>query len=286
MRVTRLPRYTLWRCVCATLLTALSLNVSAGSRLLGTGGVSQIEGAAGGGLSPWAVLAGTASSGEVGLTTVGTRAWLNDYRLSVGGVGLNLHDRLELSLARQRLDLTTLGGKLEQNIAGGKLRLFGDLLYHPWGIWSLGLQHKWLEEGDLARAIGASDTRGTDIYLSGSKLWFSAIAGRNLVTNLTLRHSAANQGGLLGYGGDQKDSASLLVEGAVGLFITPSWIIGTEYRQKPDNLSFAAEDDWQSLYSAYFFTKQVSVTAAWLELGSIAGLNDQRGGYLSLQLAF
>ncbi|SDM58731.1 Protein of unknown function [Franzmannia pantelleriensis] len=286
MRVIRSLRHILWRFVCAALLAALSLNVSAGSRLLATGGVTQIEGAAGGGLSPWAVLAGTASSGEVGLTAMGTRAWLNDYRLSVGGVGLNLHDHLELSLARQRLDLTTLGGELEQTIVGGKLRLFGDLLYHPWGIWSLGVQHKWLEDGALPRAVGATDTRGTDLYLSGSKLWFSAIAGRNLVTNLTLRHSAANQGGLLGYGGDAKDSASLLVEGSLGVFITPNWIIGAEYRQKPDNLSFAEEDDWQSLYSAYFFSKQVSLTAAWLELGSIAGLADQRGGYVSLQFAY
>ncbi|MDR5906657.1 DUF3034 family protein [Franzmannia qiaohouensis] len=283
MRVTQRAACQL---LCCLLLAALPLAASAGSRLLATGGVTQIEGAAGGGLSPWAVLAGTPSSDEVGLTAAATRAWLNDYRLSVGGVGVNVHDRLELSLARQRLELTTLGGELEQTIAGGKLRLFGDLLYHPWGIWSLGVQHKWLEDGDLARAVGATDTRGTDLYLSGSKLWFAAVAGRNLVTNLTLRHSAANQGGLLGYGGDHNDAASLLVEGSLGLFITPRWIVGTEYRQKPDNLSFAQEDDWQSLYSAYFFSKQVSLTAAWLELGSIAGLDDQRGGYLSLQLAF
>ncbi|APX93537.1 hypothetical protein BWR19_11670 [Halomonas sp. 1513] len=272
--------------LCCALLASLSFSAAAGSRLLATGGVGQIEGAAGGGLSPWAVLTGTASSGEVSLTAVGSRAWLSDYRLSVGGIGVNVHDRLELSLARQRLALTTLGGELEQTIAGGKLRLFGDVLYHPWGIWSLGIQHKWLEDGDLARAVGATDIRGTDLYLSGSKLWFDAVAGRNLLTNLTLRHSAANQGGLLGYGGDQHDGGSLLVEGSLGLFITPRWIIGTEYRQKPDNLSFATEDDWQSLYSAYFVNKQLSVTAAWLDLGSIAGLDGQRGSYVSLQLSF
>ncbi|BBI50497.1 hypothetical protein HORIV_29180 [Vreelandella olivaria] len=74
--------------------------------------------------------------------------------------------------------------------------------------------------------------------------------------------------------------------GSVGVFITPQWIVGAEYRQKPDNLSVAEEDDWQSLYTAYFINKHVSLTGAWLDLGDIAGLPSQRGGYLSLQAAF
>ncbi|WP_081194260.1 DUF3034 family protein [Halomonas sp. BC1] len=42
---------------------------------MGTGAVTAIEGAAGGGLSPWAVLASTASDDEVGVTAAVTRAW-------------------------------------------------------------------------------------------------------------------------------------------------------------------------------------------------------------------
>ncbi|WP_081194038.1 DUF3034 family protein [Halomonas sp. BC1] len=48
----------------------------------------------------------------------------------------------------------------------------------------------------------------------------------------------------------------------------------------------ADEEDWQSIYSAYFFNKHVSLTGAWLDLGDIAGLPSQRSGYLSLQAAF
>ncbi|MFG6666419.1 DUF3034 family protein [Halomonas sp. HNIBRBA4712] len=266
-------------------LALVSSQTLAGSRLMSTGAVSAIEGAAGGGLSPWAVLSSTASEGEIGATAAISHARVDDYRLSVGGASVNVHDRVELSYARQRLDLTTLGGELEQDIVGAKVRLFGDVLYHPLGIWSVGVQHKRLLDGTVPTALGAQSTSGTDSYLSASKLLFAAVAGRNLLLNATLRNTEANQGGLLGFGGDQ-GGRQWVAEGSVGVFITPQWILGTEYRQKPDNLSVAREDDWQSVYSAYFFNKHVSLTGAWLDLGDIAGLPSQRGGYLSLQAAF
>ncbi|WP_447556327.1 DUF3034 family protein [Vreelandella sp. EE22] len=271
--------------IAAVALALVATDSLAGSRIMSTGGVSAIEGAAGGGLSPWAVLSSTASAQEIGATAMSSRAWLDDYRLTVVGASLNVHDRVEISYARQTLDLETLGGQLEQDIYGAKLRLWGDVLYHPWGIWSAGVQHKRLVDGSTPSALGAHRTRGSDGYLSASKLLFAAVAGRNVLLNATLRNTEANQGGLLGFGGDQ-GGHQWVAEGSVGLFITPQWIVGTEYRQKPDNLSVAREDDWQSLYSAYFFTKHVSLTGAWLDLGDIAGLPSQRGGYLSLQAAF
>lgn len=281
-----------WLLIRLTLVTGLAISLFlaatpafAGSRILGTGGVSAIEGAAGGGLSPWAILSSTASDQEVGITAHATRAWVDDYRLTVTGASLNIYDRVEISVARQTLDLVTLGGELQQDIYGAKIRLHGDVLYHPWGIFSVGVQHKQLVDGTIPTALGADETRGTDVYLSASKLFFNAFAERNVLFNATLRNTDANQGGLLGFGGDQ-GSRSWVAEGSVGVFVTPQWIIGTEYRQKPDNLSVAQEDNWHSLYSAYFFNKQLSLTAAWLDLGDIAGLASQQGGYLSLQAAF
>lgn len=257
----------------------------AGSRILGTGAVSAIEGAAGGGLSPWAVLSSTASDDEIGVTAAATRAWVDDYQLTVTGASVNLHDRMEFSIARQNFELSTLGGELEQDIYGAKVRLFGDVLYHPLGVWSAGVMHKRLVDGTVPTALGADDVNGTDAYLSASKLLFNAFLGRNVLINGTLRNTSANQGGLLGFGGDQGGRA-WMAEGSVGVFVTPNWVVGTEYRQKPDNLSAADEEDWQSVYSAYFFNKHVSLTGAWLDLGDIAGLPSQRGGYLSLQAAF
>ncbi len=58
-----------------------------------------------------------------------------------------------------------------------------------------------------------------------------------------------------------------------------------EYRQKPDNLSFAREDDWYDVFVGWFPTKRVSLVAAWSDLCSIAGLDDQKGLYLSLQVS-
>ncbi len=273
--------------VAATALSAMlvALPSMAGSRILGTGAVSAIEGAAGGGLSPWAVLSSTASDDEIGVTAAATRAWVDDYQLTVTGASANLHDRMEFSIARQTFELSTLGGELEQDIYGAKVRLFGDVLYHPLGVWSAGVMHKRLVDGSVPTALGADDVNGTDAYLSASKLLFDALLGRNVLLNATLRNTSANQGGLLGFGGDQGGHA-WMAEGSVGVFVTPNWVVGTEYRQKPDNLSVADEEDWQSVYSAYFFNKHVSLTGAWLDLGDIAGLPSQRGGYLSLQAAF
>ena len=59
-----------------------------------------------------------------------------------------------------------------------------------------------------------------------------------------------------------------------------------EYRQKPDNLGFAREDDWYDLFVAWFPSKHVAVVGAWADLGSIATLDRQRGAYLSLQVGF
>lgn len=264
----------------------ITSQAGAGSRLPGTGGVSSIEGSAGGGLSPWGMVATTASSEEAGVSIAYSLADTSDYRLDVTGLALGFDNRLELSLARQTLDLETLGGELEQEVLGAKVRLLGDPLYRLWGVWSLGVQHKRMTEGEtLARAVGAESTSGRDLYLAGSKLFFGAAAGRNLLANLTLRATEANQGGLLGFGGDQNDGHELMVEGSLGVFLDPSLMVGVEYRQKPDNLGFAAEHDWRDLYAAWLINKHLSLTGALLDLGDIAGLEDQRGGYLSLSLS-
>lgn len=48
---------------------------------------------------------------------------------------------------------------------------------------------------------------------------------------------------------------------------------------------FAREDDWYDVFLGWFPSKRFSVVAAWSDLGSIAGLDDQRGLYVSLQIS-
>lgn len=277
------------------LATAMALSsatmASPGSRLWATGGVTTIEGSAGGGLVPWAMLAGYASDREWGGTLALSRAEVDDFTLNVAGAAVNWRNRVEVSFARQTLDLDTLGAalgedELNQDIFGVKARLFGDVLYSDYGQWSLGLQHKRQQDFDVPDAIGAEDDQGTDIYLSASKLFFAAVLDRNLLVNATVRGTRANQGGLLGFGGDDNDDYQAVLETSVGLFVNRSWILGAEYRQKPDNLGFAEEDDWWDIFVAWVPDRRVSVTAAWADLGDIAGLEDQRGPYLSLQGSF
>jgi hypothetical protein len=268
-----------------------------GSRLWATGGVTTIEGSAGGGLVPWALLGSYASDTEWGGTVSMSQARVDDYTLSVIGAGLNWHNRVELTVARQTLDLDKLvftlkdsfgleQDELNQDIFGAKVRLFGDVLYSRWGQWSAGIQHKRQRDFTVPSAVGARDDHGIDGYVSASKLFFAAIMGRNVLVNATARATRANQGGLLGFGGDRQNGYEVMAEGSAGVFLDRQWLLGMEYRQKPDNLSFAGESDWWDLFVAWVPDRRLAVTAALVNLGDIATLTDQQGLYLSLQGTF
>ena len=62
--------------------------------------------------------------------------------------------------------------------------------------------------------------------------------------------------------------------------------IGAEYRSKPDNLGIAREDDSWDLFAAFFPTKNVSLTVAYVDLGNIVIRDHQRGFYAALQAGF
>ena len=258
-----------------------------GSRLWATGGVTNIEGSAGGGLVPWALLGSYASDEEWGGTVAISRAEVDDYTLAVVGAGLNWNNRIEVTLARQTLDISSLGqDELNQDIFGVKVRLTGDALYTPWGQWSAGVQHKRQQDFTVPDAIGARDDSGTDVYLAGSKVFFAAVLGRNLLVNATVRGTRANQGGLLGFGGDLNNSYEVMAEAGAGVFINRHWLLGAEYRQKPDNLSFGREEDWWDIFLAWVPDRRLAVTAAFVNLGDVATLENQQGMYLSLQGSF
>ncbi len=268
-----------------------------GSRIWATGGVTTIEGSAGGGLVPWALLSGYASDEEWGGTLSLSQANVDDYSLTVQAASLNWHNRVELSVARQTLDLDSLvfvlkdgfgieQDELRQDVLGLKVRLFGDVLYTPWGQWSAGVQYKRQRDFTVPDTIGARDDSGTDLYLSGSKVFFASLFDRNLLVNGTVRATRANQGGLLGFGGDKNNSYEFMAEAAAGIFLNRQWLVGAEYRQKPDNLNFAEENDWWDLFVAWVPDRRLSLTAAWVNLGDIATLTDQQGLYLSLEGSF
>ena len=267
----------------------------AGERLLATWGVSQVEGAGGGGLTPWATITGTGSSNQMGGSAFVTTASTQDgYRLKVAGAAVGIHDRVEVSLARWSLKLSpdVIPDKsLEMSVLGVKARVFGDAVYDQDAWWpqvSVGAQYKEASDTDLIAALGARSKDGVDFYATATKVWLGAAAGFNVLGSTTLRWTRANQFGLLGFGGAAQAHRTLHLEGSLGLMLRDDLVVGGEYRSKPDNLGLAGfeEDSAYDAFLAWFPHRRLSVTAAWLDLGNIATKKNQHGFYLSGQAAF
>jgi hypothetical protein len=266
----------------------------AGSRLLATSGATSIEGSAGGGIIPWAMLAGYGDSDEWACTAAPAYLRTSDYALQTGAIACSFRNRLELSFAEQSLDLDGLRDvlslppeqQLRQRVIGLKLRLAGDIVYGKYGQLSLGVMHKSNYDADLASAAGAQRGDDMEAFLSGGKLFIDGPFGQMLYLNINVRWTRANQGGLLGFGGDQDDSRGLYAEVAAAVFPRRDLALGVEYRQKPDNLGFATENDWRDVFIAWFPNKHVSVVAAWVDLGNVASLGNQHGPYISVTGSF
>lgn len=268
------------------------LPVWAGGRLIATGGVSQIEGAAGGGLTPWALIAGYGTRDEIGVTVFYTQLKLTDFRLHSTGITVGIHDRVELSLARQRLELgTTVPGQaIDQDIVGVKWKLGGDAVFDQ-DTWrpqvAVGLQYKHNRDFDFVpKLLGAKSASGVDIYVSATKLYLAGLAGRNVLLNATLRGTRANQMGLLGFGGDRSNAYSAQFEGSAAVFLNDRLAVGMEYRHKPNNLSIYQEDSYQDVFIAWMPNKRIAMTFAYAQLGTVADKADQNALYASVQLAY
>jgi hypothetical protein len=270
-----------------------------GGKLLLTAGFSDAEGAGGGGLVPWALITGYGSNLSYGINAHYTDIRLKEFDLATFGLGIGIADRVELSYARHELDVTGTalkGVKIDQDIFGVKVKLAGDAVYgqNSW-LPQLALGAEFKRNGGIENAgalvsptqLGATDDDGVDIYLSGTKVFLQ----QSLLVNVTLRHTKANQLGLLGYGGDQNDSGKLNFETTVGYLLTRKLAIGGEYRMKPDSLGVDDEGAAWDLFVAWAPTRNVSILAAYLNMGNILGPattvdHDQAGTYLSAQIGF
>lgn len=299
------------------LITAAALACGLGAahadtgKLLLTGGVSTIDGAAGGGLTPWAVIGSNATDGQTGFSANVTRVTTTDYGLTTYGAAVGIDNRYELSLAHQ--DFTTgitgiglgiPGLHLRQNILGAKLRVAGEAVLDSFNLMpqiAVGVEFKSLESSGLdgtLKALGA-DRTGTDLYISATKL----LLAQGIVLNGTLRATKANQNGLLGFGGTlgtAHDSYRLMPEFSAAWLLSRKLAVGAEYRAMPNNLQDAGRaaglgeglrsSDWKDLFVAWAPDKNLSITLAYVDLGLIApattNSRKQTGAYLSVQVAY
>ena len=262
-------------------------------KLLLTGGVTSVEGAAGGGLASWAVITGYGTREGVGANVHATAVALPDYQFRAYGASAGIFDRVEVSYTRQDFDTEGTGAKLglgpgftfHQDVVGVKVKLVGDVLYDQ-DRWlpqvAVGAQYKKAARSGVIALLGGQDDDGVDYYLAATKV----LLAQSVVINATVRATKANQTGLLGFGGPGgKDDYTLQFEGSAGVLLSKRLLVGAEYRTKPNNLGLR-EDDWFDVFAAYAVNKSLSVTAAYADLGTIATFKGQRGLYLSLQAGF
>lgn len=254
------------------------------SRLLATSGLFGIDGAVGGGLTPWALIAGYGTDGQVGAVCGITHIGTGDVQLDQTGAAVGLSDRLELSVANQHgtiLKRTRLG----QSVLGLKLRLCGDAVYDQ-DTWkpqvAFGVQFKDADGAAFVKSLGARDDKGTDFYLSATKF----LLAQRLLLNGTVRATRANHLGLLGFGTTASDSYRLELEGSLAYMLNRRTAIGLEYRGKPNRLVLVREEDWKDIFVAFYPRKSVQLTLGFADLGNIAAFGEQQGLYTALQVDF
>ena len=294
---------------------AASAHADTGKLLL-TGGISNIEGAAGGGLSPWAVIGSNATDGEVGGSAYLTRAVTQDYELTGYGAAMGFHNRFELSLARQNFNAApavalngiapfgvTQDQQIRMDVLGLKLKVAGDAVLNsdsPMPQVAVGLLYKRVFPGSIGSVLRFLGTRtdGIDLYISATKL----LLAQSLLVSGALRSTKANQNGLLGFGSGApgRNSRGLQPEFSVALMLGKNIAVGAEYRFKPNNLEARGaaaglgtalrEQDWKDVFVVWAPGKNLSLTLAWVDLGKvipgITGNRGQTGYYLSGQFAF
>lgn len=147
---------------------APGIQIETGGKLRLTRGISTIEGQAGGGLTPWALITGDETDRGIGGTAHVSAVKLPDYSFLSYGVGVGLFDRLELTYTRQEFDTEDVGAALGfgqgftfgQDVWGAKVRVAGDALYDQ-GSWlpQIALVANWKQndQGAVINAIGGID---------------------------------------------------------------------------------------------------------------------------------
>jgi len=258
--------------------------------------ITDVDGQAGGGLVPWALL----TSGP----TVAI-SHLNTQNLGVNIVAANTSfaNRVEVSYAHSMLDVTgsglgsnnidavdNLGLKVKLNDMGDSMPQF-----------ALGMVYKKasgnLVDNVLTPALGINSS-STDVYAVASKI--VNVGGKNVLLNGVLRATKANQMGLLGFGGGStagaKTGYSIEPELSVEMFAADNVVFGAEYRAQPSNSVAGTEgvlhqNSAYDLNVVYVANKNLALTAAYVGLGQVApgvvnSSNNQNGMFLQAQVNF
>jgi hypothetical protein len=314
-------------------------------KVLATGGVSMIDGAGGGGIVPWATITGYGTNQGINGNLHYTYAPLANYTLHSIGAAVGFWDRFELSYTSSSLTtgstfdtlglvFDTVGGltdsvaglpistgiepfntTIDMEVIGAKVRVFGDAIYDSDSFIpqiAIGGFYKKNKNDDLLRTLGADKTKDWEAYISATKIFFPI----NTLINITARYTAANQTGLVGFGGPDGSDKEVRPEISLAYLLRKDTVIGVEWAKHGDNLNGQSvevagldltslqptletlglanvagtltqnESDWYDAFVAFFPNKNLSITMAYAMLGNITLTPDQHGLYLSLQASF
>jgi len=274
--------------IALLLLPIAPLHAADEGRLKATGGLVTIEAAAGGGLVPWAVMAGSSTRPGVDVVAGFSATQVADFRLASLGLSASWNDRFELSLGRQQFTVDRgllpagIDRRIGQTVLGAKLRIAGDLIYGDLPQMAIGLQYKHSDSDVLAGALGARRNDDVEAYFSVTRLFLAGPFDRNWLLNGSVRATRANETGLLGFGRIGDDDHALVGEFSAAMFFNPEFAIGAEYRQKPDGLPGLGESDWRDVFVAWVPNRRFSLAVAWVDLGTIAARPDQDGVFVSM----
>ncbi len=346
----RSPKVIAVATACALGLSPLAASAAIGQaslfgmgRIIGTGAVTAVNGAAGGGINPWAVISGYGTNQQIGATAFYSHVLLNNYNLDAYGASVGLFNRIEISYARQSFSLGNTGDTLDhrilsivsgssvplgtsttsaalglsgpaffgsnyqlnQDIIGLKVRLFGNIVYdqnwwEPQVSVGVNFHHNEMPK-NLADTLHVT-RNAASYYLSATKVWLDGIFGLTTLADVNIDVTNANQQGLLGFGGVNGMGYKVVPAAAVGVFLNRHVVLGAEYRGMPQNQLIAPASGagnfstlanavsktsaWKDVYVAWFPYKQLSLTAAYVDLGTIATEKNQSGLYLSLTTSF
>lgn len=278
-----------------------------------TGGITSIDGAAGGGITPWATI-GTMGN-ELGVSAAYSTLRVQDYDFQTYGVAVGINDRFEISLGKQELTLKTVdalgspggnganGQKSNVDIIGFKYRVAGEAILDSDNFMpqiSVGILHKRVTASavlDSYLSTFQAEREGNELYASATKL----LLKNSLLLNATARYTNANQNGLLGFGSKvagQNNDMRLYPEFSAAYLLSSKLAVGAEYRVKPNNLDgilpggALKETEWKDIFVAYSPVKNLTLTLAYVDLGQVvpglaaARTSSQTGTFLSAQVAF
>lgn len=264
---------------------------------------TNIEGSAGGGLVPMALM--HPQGPLVSYTNLTTQ----NFGIQSIAIGGTIADRAEVSFGHLMTTvpasynaLDNSDNRITVNTLGLKVKVLdmGDSTPQV----AIGLQAK-SSSGSLLNTLktanAISSTSGTDLYAAATKV--VTVGGKGVVLNGVLRATKANQMGILGFGGGTaaggKTGYSVKPELSAGVFLADNVIFGGEYRAKPSNISSTAaglgikEEGAYTLFMAYIPNKNMTITAAYANLGqvgasttAVGGTAKQDGMYLQLQTNF